>query len=92
MLKPPFAQGRIGEQLNWMIDPGTYVYYYYCMRSLAHLQATLPMLAAQSGCTCVIVECSCPGEGGRSVEHAFLTVRVEGRSRFNLGEARMAGA
>jgi glycosyltransferase involved in cell wall biosynthesis len=66
-----------------------------CMGRLADLKQTLGGLANQSGCSCVVVDYSCPDRAGDWAEANYpqvRVVRVPGRSEFNLAAARNAGA
>jgi glycosyltransferase involved in cell wall biosynthesis len=66
-----------------------------CMDRLAHLRETLGRLATQPGCSCVVVDYSCPEHSGEWVEAHYPTVRVvrvEGRTYFHRSEARNRGA
>jgi hypothetical protein len=66
-----------------------------CMGRLAQLRATLDSLAGQRGCTCYVVDYSCP-EGAGDWTHRNLpgacVVRVPGRQRYHAAEARNRGA
>lgn len=66
-----------------------------CMGRLAHLQQTLPRLAAQSGAECILVDYSCPersGDWAQASVPGVRVVRVENETCFNLARARNAGA
>src|SRR5690348_7938147 len=66
-----------------------------CMGRLAHLRESLPAAAAQPRAGCVLVDYSCPDRCGNWAEAAFPqvnVVRVAGRSRWNVCEARNAAA
>lgn len=66
-----------------------------CMGRLESLRRTLGRLAAQPGCSCVVVDYSCPqGSGDWAEAHvpAIKLVRVPGRVEFNASVARNLGA
>jgi glycosyltransferase involved in cell wall biosynthesis len=66
-----------------------------CMGRLSDLRQTLGRLAAQPGCSCVVVDYSCPERAGEWVAANCPTarvLRVEGRMEFNRSEARNLGA
>lgn len=66
-----------------------------CMGRLSFLQKTLPRMAAQPDCDCVVVDYSCPESSGAWVEAAFPAVRVlrqPGHQTLNITAARNAGA
>jgi glycosyltransferase involved in cell wall biosynthesis len=66
-----------------------------CMGRLAHLQQTLGAAVAQPGCSCVVVDYSCPEQCGVWVEQHYpqvKVVRVANQSFFSLTRARNAGA
>lgn len=66
-----------------------------CMGRLTHLQQTLPSMARQADCACVLVDYSCPERAGEwAGRHcpSVRVVRVDGAAGFNLARARNAGA
>jgi glycosyltransferase involved in cell wall biosynthesis len=66
-----------------------------CMGRLAALQLSLGPMLAQPGCSCVVVDYSCPDQAGDWVvanHPSARLVRVPGQSQFNLAAARNAGA
>jgi hypothetical protein len=66
-----------------------------CMGRLEYLRRTLPRLASQHGCTCVMVDYSCPDRSGDWVEAnapAVRVIRVEGQPHYNHSAAKNAGA
>ena len=66
-----------------------------CMGRLAHLRQALPAAAAQPGCSCVVVDYSCPERCGDWVEQHFPNVRVvriPNQEFFHRTHARNAGA
>ncbi len=66
-----------------------------CMGRLPHLKQTLGRLVAQSQASTIVVDYSCPQRCGDWVEREFPMVsvkRVEGKTRFNLANARNTGA
>lgn len=65
-----------------------------CKGRLAHLQQSLPAMAAQPGAACVVVDYSCPEQCGAWVEANYphvRVVRVLDRPGFSVGEARNRG-
>jgi hypothetical protein len=65
-----------------------------CMGRLAHLKESLASAATQPGCSCVVVDYSCPDHCGDWVEATFpriRVVRVPGKTRYNQCIARNAG-
>ena len=66
-----------------------------CKGRLAHLQQTLPAAAAQPGCSCVVVDYSCPEHCGDWVERHYPKVKVVralGQPSFHPAHARNVGA
>ncbi len=66
-----------------------------CMGRLSHLRQTLASAVAQSGCSCVVVDYSCPERCGDWVEanHPQVrVVRVEGKTTYSQSIARNAGS
>lgn len=66
-----------------------------CMGRLAHLQQSLGAAAGQPGCSCVLVDYSCPERCGEWVESKFpgvQVVRATGQTVFNISRARNLGA
>jgi glycosyltransferase involved in cell wall biosynthesis len=66
-----------------------------CMGRLSHLKETLASAVSQPGCSCVVVDYSCPDHCGDWVEANFpqvRVVRVEGKSTYSQSIARNAGA
>src|SRR5262245_54418958 len=66
-----------------------------CMGRLAHLRQSLPAMAAQPNCSCVVVDYSCPEQCGDWVAEAFpqvTVVRVPGRASYSPSAARNRGA
>ncbi len=65
-----------------------------CMGRLSHLRQSLASAVAQPGCSCVVVDYSCPERCGEWVEANYpqvRVVRVEGKTLFNQCIARNAG-
>jgi hypothetical protein len=65
------------------------------MNRLAHLQQTLGAMSGQPGCSCVVVDYSCPQHAGDWVEaHGppARVVRCPGRNTFSRAAANNAGA
>jgi len=65
-----------------------------CMGRLAYLRQSLGRMVAQPGCSCVVVDYSCPdGSGDWVAAHhpAVRVVRVPGQTRFSVPRARNAG-
>lgn len=66
-----------------------------CKGRLAHLRQSLPRMAAQAGCECIVVDYDCPdGTAGwvRNTHPAVKLVEVPSAPRFNAGRARNLGA
>lgn len=66
-----------------------------CKGRLDDLRRSLPRLAAQPGCSCVVVDYSCPEGAGDWVEANYPSVRVvraPGRPEFDRSAARNLGA
>ncbi len=66
-----------------------------CMGRLAHLRQSLGAAAAQPGCSCIVVDYSCPENSGDWVAAqypAVKVVRVPGQTTFSISRARNAGA
>lgn len=66
-----------------------------CMGRLAHLQQSLGAAAAQPGCSCIVVDYSCPEQCGTWVEAHYpqvKVVRATGQTAFNISRARNLGA
>jgi glycosyltransferase involved in cell wall biosynthesis len=66
-----------------------------CMGRLDQLRQTLGASVAQPGCSCIVVDYSCPERAGDWVEANYpgvCVVRREGMSEFNASAARNAGA
>jgi glycosyltransferase involved in cell wall biosynthesis len=66
-----------------------------CMGRLSALRQTLGRMAAQPGCSCVVVDYSCTERSGDWVEAHHpdaRVVRVPGQTEFRLAAARNAGA
>jgi len=66
-----------------------------CMGRLSHLQQTLPANSSQPGTASVVVDYSCPQQGGLWVEQQHpevRVVRVPGQTLFSISQARNRGA
>lgn len=66
-----------------------------CMGRLHHLRQSLPLVAAQPGLRCVVVDYGCPDNAGDWVSANFpdvSVVRATAVSRFNVSKARNMGA
>src|SRR5437762_7944 len=64
-----------------------------CMGRLAHLQQSLGAAAAQSGCSCVLVDYSCPercGDWAQQHHPTVKVVRVANQTQFSPSRARNA--
>ena len=66
-----------------------------CMGRLGFLRRSLGAIAGQAGCSCVVVDYSCPDGAGDWAEAnvpGVRVVRVAGRTEYNRSEAKNAGA
>lgn len=66
-----------------------------CKGRLHHLRQSLPLLASQANCECVVVDYDCPDQARLWVAQHFPAVRVvhvANAPRFNLARARNLGA
>ena len=67
----------------------------YCMGRLAHLKQSLGAMAAQRGCSCVLVDWSCPERCGDWAEVSYpqvKVVRVPGKTHYSAAGARNTAA
>ena len=66
-----------------------------CMGRLEMLQQSLPKMVAQRGCSCVVVDYSCPQRSGDWVREHYPQVRVvqvDGQQSYHMSKSRNAGA
>lgn len=66
-----------------------------CMGRLDYLRKSLPHLVRQPGCSCIVVDFSCPQHAGDWVEREFpevQVVRCPGNKSFHRSKAKNAGA
>ncbi|MBI4984258.1 MAG: glycosyltransferase [Rhodocyclales bacterium] len=78
-----------------MTEPATLSLIVTCKGRLAHLQRSLPLLAAQPGCEVVVVDYDCPdGTAAWVKEHvpSAGVVEVRNAATFNHSHARNLGA
>lgn len=84
----PFGDTRTGP-------PGPLTAVMTCKGRLAHLQQSLPRLAAQEGLSIVVVDYGCPDHAGDWVRRHFPQVQVvmaPDASEFSIARARNLGA
>jgi glycosyltransferase involved in cell wall biosynthesis len=66
-----------------------------CKGRLDHLKQSLPRMAAQTGCECIVVDYECPDGAAQWVRESHphvKTVEVRNVPRFNVARARNLGA